>query len=98
MLAVATTVAGGGTALLRGRVASACLASAGLFVVSIWVPEPFRYVLWAIGIGLESGAMLDEDRGAAHRARRDHDFKVLTRPTRRRRSTRITSPSGSASS
>jgi low temperature requirement protein LtrA len=78
VLAVATMVAGGGTALLRERVARACLASAGLFVASIWVPEPFRYVLWAIGIGLESGAMLAEDREAAHRARRDHDFTALT--------------------
>jgi low temperature requirement protein LtrA len=78
VLAVATMVAGGGTALLRERVARACLASAGLFVASIWVPEPFRYVLWAIGIGLESGAMLAEDREAAQRARRDHDFTALT--------------------
>ncbi len=73
VLATATAVAGGGTDLLRGRITRACLVSAGLFLISIWVPEPFRYVLWAIGIGLESGAMLAEDRAAAHQARRDHD-------------------------
>jgi low temperature requirement protein LtrA len=78
VLAIATAVAGGGTDLLRGRITRACLASAGLFLISIWVPEPFRYVLWAIGIGLESGAMLAEDRDAARQARRDHDLKALT--------------------
>ena len=34
------------------------------------LPGPFRYVLWAIGIGVESGAMLAEDREAAPRAPR----------------------------
>ena len=29
----------------------AYLVSAALFVVSIWVPEPLRYVLWAVAIG-----------------------------------------------
>ena len=33
--------------LLRERIARACLISAGLFALSIVVPEPFRYVLWA---------------------------------------------------
>jgi low temperature requirement protein LtrA len=77
VLAVATAVAGGGTDLLRERLARACLASAALFLISIWVPEPFRYLLWAIGIGLESGAMLAEDRDAARRVRRDHDLAAL---------------------
>ena len=47
-------------------------------MVSIGVPEPFRYALWAIGIAIESGAMLHEDREAARRARREHDFDALT--------------------
>jgi hypothetical protein len=81
VLASATAVAGGGTDLLRGRITRGCLVSAALFLISIWVPEPFRYVLWAIGIGLESGAMLAEDRDAARVARRDHD---LTPPRRAR--------------
>jgi low temperature requirement protein LtrA len=42
------------------RVARAFLGSAALFAISVWAPEPLRYVLWAIGIGVESGAMLPE--------------------------------------
>jgi low temperature requirement protein LtrA len=41
------------------------------------VPEPARYVLWAIAIGGESGAILDEDREAMRRARREHDLDAL---------------------
>jgi low temperature requirement protein LtrA len=77
LLAVATAVAGGGTDLLRGRITRACLGSAALFLISIWVPEPFRYLLWAIGIGTESGAMLAEDRDTARRVRREDDLKAL---------------------
>lgn len=77
VLAGATAVAGGGTDLLRGRITRACLLSAALFLISIWVPEPFRYLLWAAGIVAESGAMLTEDREAVRRARRDHDLKAL---------------------
>src|SRR5262245_50509643 len=46
------------------RVARAYVVSALLFAISVWVPEPFRYVLWAIGIGVESGATLPE-RGSS---------------------------------
>ena len=68
-------------------------------LVSIWVPEPLRYVLWAIGIAVESGAMLTEDREAARRARREHDLLGAgARRPRPRRSTPITSPSASACS
>ena len=55
----------------------AYLISAGLFLVSIWVPEPFRYALWVIGIAQESGAMLHDDRQAARRAREEHDFALF---------------------
>ena len=48
-----------------------------LFVVSIWVPQPFRYVLWGIGIAVESSAMLAEDREATRRLRRDRDLGAL---------------------
>jgi hypothetical protein len=34
-------------------------------------------VLWAIGIGIESGAMLAEDRDAMRRPRRDRDLAAL---------------------
>ena len=41
------------------------------------MPEPGRYALWAIGIAVESGAILNEDREAARRARRNRDFSAL---------------------
>ena len=47
---------------------------------------------------LESSAMLNEDREAARRARGERDSPRCSRPTRRRRSTRTTSPSASACS
>ena len=34
-------------------------------------------MLWAIAIGVESGALLTEDREAARRARRDHDLRAM---------------------
>ena len=49
----------------RGRTARAYLTSAALFALSIVVPEPWRYALWAIGIGIESSALLSRERGAA---------------------------------
>ena len=67
--------AGGDEKPLRRQITRACVVSAVLFLVSIWVPEPFRYVLWAIAIFTESGAMLDEDRGAARRGKRDRDVR-----------------------
>ena len=78
VLAVASVAGGDRADLLRHRVARACLASAALFAVSIWVPGPFRYLLWAIGIAIESGTMLAEDREASRRVRRDHDLAALT--------------------
>jgi low temperature requirement protein LtrA len=63
--------------VLRHRIARACIVSAALFAVSIAAPEPFRYVLWAMAIGIESGAMLNEDKEAARTARRERDFSAL---------------------
>ena len=77
VLAGAHAVADGRANPLGRRITRACLVSAGLFAVSAATPEPLRYVLWAIGIAVESGAMLDEDRAAAHRLRRDHDLEAL---------------------
>ena len=76
-LAYANGQAGGWRDILRGRIAVAYLISAGLFLLSIWVPEPFRYALWALGITQESGAMLHDDRQAARRAREEHDFSLF---------------------
>jgi len=66
------------TDILRLRITRSCLTSAALFAVSCVVPEPFRYLLWLMAIGIESGALLAEDREAARRARRHHDFSALT--------------------
>jgi low temperature requirement protein LtrA len=77
VLAAANATNGRGMQLLQLRIGRALLTSAALFLVSAWTPEPFRYVLWAIAIGVESGAMLAEDREATHRARRNRDWGEL---------------------
>ena len=77
VLAAAHAVSDGRGNPLGRRITRACLVSAALFAVSTLAPPPFRYVLWAIAIAVESGAMLAEDREAAHRLRRDHDLKAL---------------------
>src|SRR4051812_15715828 len=63
--------------LLRRRITRACVASAALFAVSAALPGPYRQVLWAMAIVLESTAMLDEDREAMDRLRRDRDLVAL---------------------
>ena len=77
ILAFGYVVAEGGTDILRRRITRACLASAALFAVSIAVPEPFRYLLWLVAIGIESSTMLAEDREAMGRARRERDLSAL---------------------
>jgi low temperature requirement protein LtrA len=77
VLAAAHAADGGLKDVLRLRITRACLFSAVLFAVSIVVPEPFRYLLWAIGIIAESRAMLAEDREASQRLRVDHDLTAL---------------------
>jgi len=77
ILAVANGWGGAWRELLRGRITVSYAISAALFVVSIWVPEPARYVLWAIAIGQESGALLHEDRNAGRRMRETRDVKAL---------------------
>jgi low temperature requirement protein LtrA len=44
--------------VLRRRITQACLTSAALFAVSAAIPGPFREVLWAVAIIVESSAML----------------------------------------
>ena len=77
LVLAAAPCAGRPPRLLRERITRACLISAGLFLISVWTPGPFRYVLWAIAIGVESNAMLAEDREAARRMRRERDFSAL---------------------
>jgi low temperature requirement protein LtrA len=77
LIQAGANAAAGRDSVLQRRIARAALFSAGLFAVSIVVPEPLRYVLWAVGIAAESGPMLSEDRDAARRARRDHDWAAL---------------------
>ena len=77
LLAVAQAVSGDWREALRERVARAYLISAALFAASTLVPGPWRYALWAIAIGIESSATLNEDREAANRARRDRDWAAL---------------------
>jgi len=78
VLAGAHAANGGWRSAMQHRITLAYLVSAGLFAISIAVPEPWRYVLWFAGIGIESGAVLNEDRRAANRGRRDHDLKAFT--------------------
>ncbi len=66
-----------GPDLLRGRIARACLISAVLFTVSIFVAEPWVYVLWLISISQESGVMLRSDRDTVDRARRGRRLELF---------------------
>jgi low temperature requirement protein LtrA len=77
VLAAAHVITGPGQEALRRRIVQALLGSAALFTASIWVPEPWRYVLWAIAIGNESGALLHEDKEAVRRMRRERDMHAL---------------------
>ena len=47
---------------LRWRTARAYALSAVIFTISIWVPSPFRYVLWAAAYAHESRVMLTDKR------------------------------------
>ena len=80
VLASAHVITGQGREALRRRIVQAMLGSASLFTVSIWVPEPWRYVLWGIAITGESSALLHEDRSAVRERGRTRDLQAL-RPT-----------------
>ena len=98
VLAAANAIDGGWHQVLRGRLTVSYLISVVLFVGSIWVPEPFRYVLWFLAITLESGALLHEDKRAMRRARESTAGRRWRPRTRPSAWTRITSPSASACS
>ncbi len=56
------------------RIARAYLTSAALFAVSIAVPEPWRYALWAIAIAHRVGRDAQRGPQGGAQARRDHDW------------------------
>jgi low temperature requirement protein LtrA len=77
VLAVAHAVGGRLREAARERVVRAYGISALLWTISIWVPPPWRYVLWGIGVSIESGAVLTEDKRAVRRARRERDVSAM---------------------
>jgi low temperature requirement protein LtrA len=77
VLAVAHGLGGHLREVTGERVFRAYMVSALLWTISIWVPAPWRYVLWGVAIGTESGAALTEDKQAVRRARRDRDIRAL---------------------
>jgi low temperature requirement protein LtrA len=77
ILAAANAIDGGWRQVLRGRLTVFYLFSVFLFVVSIWVPEPFCYALWLLAISLESGGLLHEDKRAMRRAREQHSWSAM---------------------
>jgi low temperature requirement protein LtrA len=79
LLAASRTLEGGWRPALRMTVTRAYGLSAVLFVVSIPIDGPVRYVLWAIGIVVESRALLTENRAAARALRRQADLATVAR-------------------
>jgi len=59
------------------RMSLGYVVSAGVFVLSLAIPEPYRYVVWAFAIAGESGQLLREDREAVRRARANRDWAEL---------------------
>jgi low temperature requirement protein LtrA len=86
VLAGAHGAGGGARDVLRARITRAYTLSAFLFLVSLAVPGPWRYVLWGVAIAIESGALLDDDREASRhlRQRRERTAEALEamKPTR----------------
>jgi low temperature requirement protein LtrA len=77
VLAFAHAGGEGSLSSLNVRIGRAYVVSAALFAVSIAVPEPWRYLLWAIAVVGESGAVLTERRDARRRARAERSFAPL---------------------
>lgn len=78
VLAAANARGGGIKEVLRGRIAIAYLISAAVFLLSLAVPAPGRYVLWFLAISWESGQILREDKAAIRRARAERDWRALS--------------------
>jgi len=57
---------------LRQHTVRAYLLSIILFTASIWVPSPFRFVIWAAALIHESGVVLADDEDRRRRRRSDH--------------------------
>jgi low temperature requirement protein LtrA len=77
LIAGAHAASRGEVNVLRQRIARACLISAALFAASTLVESPYRYLMWAVAIAIESGAMLSEDRAGSRRARAERDLTAL---------------------
>ena len=86
------------TDLLRQRIARSYVISAALFLISIAVPGPFRYVLWAIAIGWSPTRRWPRTARRRTGCAATATSPRSSPPTPRRRSTRTTSPSASACS
>jgi low temperature requirement protein LtrA len=79
LLGASRALEGGWRPALRMGVTRAYGLSAVLFVVSIPVEGPVRYGLWAIGVVIESRALLTENRAAARALRKREDLSVVAR-------------------
>ena len=66
--------AAGSKDLLNLRSSRAYLMSAVLFVISAVSPRWLRFAMWVVAIASESRPLLNEDREAMHRLRRERDF------------------------
>lgn len=78
ILAVAQAAAG--WRLARGRrwaIARGYAVAAVLFGVSTVIPSPWRYLLWAVAVGVESGNLLQTDARSVRRARAQRDMSAL---------------------
>ena len=61
----------------RERIVRGYGASILLWTISLFVEAPWRYVLWAFAVVIESGALLTEDKRATRRARRERNLRSL---------------------
>jgi low temperature requirement protein LtrA len=66
VLCVAHLADGGWRDVLRQRTSRAYLISATVFAVSIVVPAPWRYVMWALTLAGESSVVLISERDREH--------------------------------
>jgi len=79
LLAGSRALEGGWRPALRMAVTRAYLLSAALFVGSIPIDGAARYVLWSVGVVVESRALLTENRAAARALREQRDLAVVAR-------------------
>ena len=77
VLAAAHAAGGRLRDVARQRVVRGYAVSVLLWTISLFVPSPWRYVLWGFAVAIESGALLTQDKRAMRRARRERDFRSL---------------------